>query len=228
MFKRSVVLVAVTLAAFGQTRSRLADYALVLEDEPVARVAASRASMRGPEGVAQARRIRAAQSGIIDAVRRRGVTVTGSTQTLVNAITVSATRETAAELGKLPGVKYVIRAPKVRPNLDRAAEAANAQAAWTAVGGSAQAGAGMKIGIIDSGLDLTHPGFQDPSLTAPTGFPKGNTAYTNSKVIVARSYVAKDLAPGFTNQDRNSIDPATISAPDDDTPRDHIGHGTAL
>src|SRR3954467_7957611 len=94
-----------------------------LEEEPVARVAASRAAMRGPEGVAQARRIRSAQSGIIDAVRRRGVTVTGSTQTLVNAITVSATRDAALELGKLPGVKYVIRAPKVRPNLDRAAEA---------------------------------------------------------------------------------------------------------
>src|SRR3954467_7439922 len=50
MFKRSVVLVAVTLAAFGQTRSRLADYALVLEDEPVARGAGSRAGARGGAG----------------------------------------------------------------------------------------------------------------------------------------------------------------------------------
>jgi uncharacterized protein (TIGR03437 family) len=153
--------------------------------------------------------------------------VTGATQTLVNAITFSATRETAAEMGKLPGVKYVIRAPKVRPNLDRATEASNVQAAYAAVGGVAQAGAGMKIGIIDSGMDLTHPGLQDTSLTPPAGYPKGNTTYTNRKVIVARSYIAEHLAPGFTS-DRANTDPAAISQPDDDTPRDFIGHGTAL
>jgi uncharacterized protein (TIGR03437 family) len=228
MFKRAVIFLAVSLAAFSQTRSRLAEYALVLEDEPVARVVKSRAALRGPDGEAHARRIRAAQGGVLAALRDRGVAVTGATQTLVNAVLVTTTREMAAELQKLPGVKYVVRAPRVRPSLDRAEEAANVGAAWTAVGGSAQAGAGMKIGIIDSGIDLTHPGFQDASLSAPAGFPKGNTAYTNGKVIVARSYIAKDLAPGFTSHDRNTIDPATISQPDDDTPRDHIGHGTAL
>jgi uncharacterized protein (TIGR03437 family) len=229
MFKRSVVLLlAVAMAAFGQTRSRLAEYALVLEDEPVARVVSTRTALRGPDGEAHARRIRSAQSIVMAALRDRGVAVTGATQTLVNAVLVSTTRETAAQLQQLPGVKYVIRAPKVRPSLDRAASAANVGAAYTALGGSTQAGVGIKIGIIDSGIDLTHPGFQDPSSTAPAGFPKGNTAYTNGKVIVARSYIAKDLAPGFTSHDRSTIDVATISQPDDDSPRDHIGHGTAL
>jgi uncharacterized protein (TIGR03437 family) len=144
---------------------------------------------------------------------------------LVNAITFSATRETALELGKLPGVRYVIRAPKVRPNLDRATEASNVQAAYAAVGGVGQAGAGVKIGIIDSGMDLTHPGLQDTSLTPPAGYPKGQTAYTNGKVIVARSYM-KEVGIGFS-PDPNP-DPVTISRPDDDTPRDFIGHGTAL
>jgi uncharacterized protein (TIGR03437 family) len=214
-------------AAFSQTRGRLDEYALVLEDEPVARRVQSRAALRGSEGSAVAVRIRAAQSGLIGDLRRRGVAVTGATQTLVNAITVSATRETALELGKLPGVRYVIRAPKVRPNLDRATEASNVQAAYAAVGGAGQAGAGVKIGIIDSGMDLTHPGLQDTSLTPPAGYPKGNTTYTNRKVIVARSYIGEHLAPGFT-ADRANTDPAAISQPDDDTPRDFIGHGTAL
>ena len=227
MFTRIFLLPVLVLTALGQTHGRLDEYALVLEDEPVARRVQSRAALRGSEGSALAVRIRAAQSGLIGELRRRGVPVTGSTQTLVNAITFSATRETALELGKLPGVRYVIRAPKVRPNLDRAAEASNVQAAYAAVGGAGQAGAGVKIGIIDSGMDITHPGLQDASLTPPAGYPKGNTTYTNRKVIVARSYIAEHLAPGFTS-DRANTDPAAISQPDDDTPRDFIGHGTAL
>src|SRR5262249_18865718 len=67
---------------------------------------------------------------------------------------------------------------------------------------------------IDTGIDLQHPGFQDLSLPIPTGFPRANNstdlAFTNNKVIVARSYA--DLFP----------------MPDTDTtPRDRVGHGTA-
>src|SRR5690349_10394695 len=182
MMKRTVLTLVLVFTAFGQTRSRLAEYALVLEDEPVARRVKSRAALRSSEGEAYAAPIRAKQDSLIGELRRRGVPVTGATQTLVNTILVSATRETALELQKLPGVKYVIRAPKVRPSLDRAVEMSNVQAAYATLGGAAQAGTGVKIGIIDSGFDLTHPGLQDASMTVPAGFPKGQTAYTNGKV----------------------------------------------
>ncbi len=46
----------------------------------------------------------------------------------------------------------------------------------------------MKIGIIDDGLDQTHPFFDPTGFTYPAGFPKGNTAYTTPKVIVARAF----------------------------------------
>ena len=72
----------------------------------------------------------------------------------------------------------------------------------------------MKIAIIDTGIDVEHAGFQDPSLPIPDGFPRANTdadlAFTNRKVIVARSYA--DLFA--------AVDP-------DASPRDHVGHGTA-
>src|SRR5690349_5490593 len=122
MTKRFVITLVLVFTAFGQTRSRLVDWALVLEEEPVARRVRSRAALRSSEGEAYAAPIRARQQGLIGELRRRGVAVTGATQTLVNAVLVSATRETAVELQRLPGVKYVIRAPKVRPNLDRATE----------------------------------------------------------------------------------------------------------
>ena len=104
----------------------------------------------------------------------------------------------------------------------------NAPAAWTALGGQGSAGLGMKIGIIDSGIDQTHPAFQDSSLKAPSGFPictdgrPEDCSYTNGKVIVARSYV-RQIAPG---SDPNN--PAADSRPDDFSPRDRDGHGTAV
>ena len=87
--------------------------------------------------------------------------------------------------------------------------------------------AGLKIGIIDTGIDQTHPSFQDALVTPPAGFPKCDTpadcvAFTNSKVIVARSYVSA-LAAGSS-----TFNPAADSRPDDLSARDYIGHGTAV
>ena len=50
------------------------------------------------------------------------------------------------------------------------------------------AGQGMKIGVIDDGLDQTHPYFDTTGLSYPAGFPKGNAAFTTPKVIVARAF----------------------------------------
>ena len=53
------------------------------------------------------------------------------------------------------------------------------------------AGSGMKIAIIDDGLDATHPYFSPTGLTYPPGFPKGRTDLTTPKVIVQRAFAPK-------------------------------------
>ena len=50
------------------------------------------------------------------------------------------------------------------------------------------AGQGMKIAILDDGVDQRHPFFDPAGLTMPPGFPKGDVAYTSPKVIVARAF----------------------------------------
>ena len=50
------------------------------------------------------------------------------------------------------------------------------------------AGNGMKIGIIDDGLDASHTFFDPTGLTYPAGFPKGQTQFTTPKVIVQRTF----------------------------------------
>ena len=168
-----LVLMLLASAAFGQTPSRLVDYALVLEDPPVARKVESRAALHGAVAQAHLQRIRSAQSGVLAELARRNVKVTSTAQTLLNAVFVTATREEAAQLVGMPGVVRVVHLPRYKPALDKAVGLVNLQAAWTAVGGVSSAGAGVKIGIIDSGIDQNHPGFQDSSLTTPVRFPQG-------------------------------------------------------
>ena len=86
-------------------------------------------------------------------------------------------------------------------------------AAWSAVGGKSKAGAGIKIGIIDSGIDQNHPGISGSvAHGARRVSRRASTAYTNNKVIVARSYVQQDLAPGYAF-DPAQPDPATTRSP---------------
>jgi len=69
------------------------------------------------------------------------------------------------------------------------------QGLWTLVGGHNRAGQGLKIAVIDSGIYIYNPCFDDTGYTYPPGFPKGDTRYTNKKVIVARAYFRPDDPP---------------------------------
>lgn len=195
-------------------------YALILNDPPAGEF--SESHKNAPKAVTESHRqqILAAQNSLRSELARRNFAVTGSVQTVLNAVFVRAAPDRAAELRALPGVKGVIKLRRMRPKLDRAAVLVNAQGAWNALGGDQKAGLGMKIAIIDTGIDQNHPAFHDSALAIPSGFPKcapADCSFTNHKVIVARSYV-QPLSPP---------DPAT-SRPDDYSPRDHVGHGTAV
>jgi subtilisin family serine protease len=87
----------------------------------------------------------------------------------------------------------------------------------------ATAGQGMKIAILDDGIDQTHPFFSPAGFSYPPGFPKGNTAYTTPKVIVARSfpspsttwkYAARPFDPQYSE---HATHVAGIAAGDHDT-----------
>jgi minor extracellular serine protease Vpr len=215
--KTTVVLALLISPVFGQPRTRMGEYALILQDPPVAQVASSRQALSSAQALVHRSKVDLAQRSVRAELARRKLTVHRSSQLLVNAIYVDAGHASAADLSSIPGVKRVQYLPPVSRDLNAAVGLVNASTAWSAVGGTGAAGSGIKIGIIDSGIDQNHPGFQDSSLRPPAGFPKGDTAYTNSKVIVARSYVSR-LA---------GTDPVS-STPDDLSPRDRMGHGTAI
>ena len=49
-------------------------------------------------------------------------------------------------------------------------------------------GEGVKIGVVDDGIDNTNPFLSGAGFTPPPGFPIGDPKYTSGKVIVARAF----------------------------------------
>jgi minor extracellular serine protease Vpr len=73
-----------------------------------------------------------------------------------------------------------------------------------AIGASTGAhGEGVKIAVVDDGVDPANPFFNPAGFEYPAGFPKGGTRWTSPKVIVARSFPG----PGAGNDGRLAVDP---------------------
>jgi len=218
--------------AFAQGSPR--HYILILEDPPVAARFSSREAMATSQAGQYRQQIAAKQNTLRQQLAGKHFTVIGSVSTVLNAMFVAATPDRLAELKALPGVTGVVAARHFHRNLNQATPLVNAPAAWTAMGGTGNSGTRIKIGILDTGIDQDNPAFQDPSLPAPAVFSPAcdttrlstcnQSAFTNNKVIVARSYVGLLAAGGAIDPSRPQLD----SRPDDISPRDHIGHGTAV
>ncbi len=190
-------------------------YIIELEDPPAAEVAVKTTPLRRKAAMQERRAIiRDRQRVMRRMMRERGARPFEALDTVANALLVRVPDERIENLASLPGVRRVYPVYEVRKTLERAIPRHRVPEAWTRLGGADVAGAGIKIGIIDTGIDHTHPGFVDPSIPMPDGFPRANQPsdleFTSNKVIVARSYLS--LFAGIGD----------VSA------RDKDGHGTAV
>lgn len=172
-------------------------YIVQLSQAPLA-VTAKASGARSAEMRSRAAAIRAEHNTLRSLLGSRSASVGGEVDTVLNALFVETSD--ASQLSTLPGVVRVVPVRLFRATLDHVIPLLKIPDAWEKVGGINQAGVGMKIGIIDTGIDNFHAGFADPDLAIPEGFPKlsseDNRKYTNNKVIVARSY------DGSTAEDR--------------------------
>jgi uncharacterized protein (TIGR03437 family) len=209
--------------ASGSNGERARRWILLVDEPPVAEQIADRSQLRSAAAAAARARVEAAQARVRQVLRRRGIRETGSVHTVSNALFVFATNAEAAELARLPGVRGAQAAQPAYRAGNAALPLVNAPLAWRALGGWTEAGKGVRIGIIDTGVDQSHQAFQDPDLPEPDGGRKcrevaGECAFTSNKVIAARSYVRMLALPQYPEDSR----------PDDLSPRDRVGHGTAV
>ena len=188
-------------------------YIVELTTSPVA-AQVPRGRMTSVAAATQRAKLLSEQAAVRSRLEQNQAQVLDGVSTVLNALFVAVDDSKATALASLPGVKKVYPVRTVRMYLDRAVMLHRVTDAWNVIGAD-KAGAGIKVAIIDSGIEPGHPAFQDSTLTQPEGFPKGggesDFAFTNNKIVVARSYVNLLQYP----------DP-------DESPRDHIGHGTAL
>ncbi len=115
----------------------------------------------------------------------------------LNAVTVELNGTTLDTLKRAPQVQDAQYEGLYYPTVDdpdlgliRAIEA------WQAGGGVPSAGDGVKVAVIDTGIDITHPCFND------SGYPQqqqlGNKKFTNNKVIAAKVFNIHTVIQGYT------------------------------
>jgi minor extracellular serine protease Vpr len=114
------------------------------------------------------------------------------------------TRAQAAVARKLRGVRAVTPDIPYQLQMFSTPTQIGAPTLWGQVGGQSNAGAAVKVAIVDSGIFVRHdaggaytgnPCFNDTGCTAPAGYPLGDTGFTNNKVLVARAYFRPDDPP---------------------------------
>ncbi len=92
---------------------------------------------------------------------------------------------------KLPTLLHLTDVNKVYPSLGYFATDDSGPTVINATGleaASGDAGEGIKIGVVDTGVDPTSPFLSPKGFSYPSGFPKGDTKLTTPKVIVARVF----------------------------------------
>src|SRR6476660_9574459 len=88
-------------------------------------------------------------------------------------------------LARLHAVTKIYPSARYQLDTNRSPAIIGADTMWATTG---DRGDGIKIGIVDDGVDQTNPFFNPAGFSYPSGFPRGAKAFTTPKVIVARAF----------------------------------------
>jgi minor extracellular serine protease Vpr len=129
---------------------------------------------------------------------------------VLDGMTVDLPEARLPALYQLGFVRKVYPSLRYSLNLNRSTSIIGAPQLQAATGAS---GAGIKVAVVDDGVDQKSPFLAPDGLAYPAGFPKGITGYTSPKVIVARNFPApQSTTAGRLPVDRDSSFHATFVA----------------
>src|SRR5437762_2585808 len=171
--------------------------------------------------------LRSQQDGLRGSIESLGGTVVASYQAAYNGIKVRIAHDRVKELAALPGVVAVRPLQLMKPDNVRGIPLIGTPAVWQSLG---LHGEGVKIAIIDSGIDYTHANFGGPGTAAAyTAAHAKETLPADPRLFgpsAPRIKGGKDLVGDSYNPDpSNPLTYQPIPHPDPN-PLDCNGHGS--
>ena len=210
--RKSVSKVDVSLRPLMLDKTRKVTVMLELAAEPVlARGEQSKAKQK-----AQAKALKTRQAKVAASAKNRGATVLGSYQYTYNGVKVRVSAAKLPAMAAIPGVVAVRQLKVMYPSNVQGVPYVGAPDAWQFAGAT---GDGVKIAVIDSGVDYTHADFGGPGTTAafddndPTKVEPGT--FPTAKVVAGWDFAGDAYNP----------DTSPTPVPDPD-PLDCYGHGS--
>jgi minor extracellular serine protease Vpr len=156
-----------------------------------------------------------------------GARIIGQMQDAYNGIQVVVPQKNLPQLAALPGVVAIHAVPTFKPANINGVPFIGAPQAWQNTGAT---GAGVKVAIIDTGIDYTHADFGGPGTTAAWDY-----AFAHSTVDPATDpTLAAEFGPSaprvkggydFVGDAYNADNPSSVPVPDKN-PLDCNSHGT--
>lgn len=196
----AVILAALLAGASGTAAAKAstpAEVVVTLSSPPLAKACARASKAESESSLCRIRRERldAEQDEVARHIESSipGASVRWRYRIVANGLAVALPRLEVGKLARMPDVARVYSSFAYSAQAAAPANVAliGAPSLWgPALDG---AGDGIKIAVIDDGIDQTHPFFNPSGYTMPEGFPKGDAAYTTAKVIVARAFAPPGL-----------------------------------
>lgn len=169
--------------------------------------------------------LKAAQAPVARAAKALGAKVLGTYQLVYDGVKVLSTGGKSAALAAIPGVVAIHRLIPVEPDNVHGVPLTGAPAVWDGLAGLH--GEGIKIGIIDTGIDYTHADFGGPGTAAAyTAAHAAETAPANPAYFGPGAPKVKggtDLVGDAYNA--NGTGAQLVPHPDPN-PLDCFGHGS--
>ena len=179
----AVLLVALPAAAPARSTSASGvEVVVTLTARPLAEyhpqrtVSGRRLALTSSRSLAYTRTLAAAQRSLAARITSRipASAVRWHYSVVANGLAVVVPPDRLTELANVPGVARVWPSVTYHALLDRSAPLIGAPRLWGP--NLSTAGEGVKIGIIDDGIDQSHPFFSPSGYTYPAGFPTPSNA----------------------------------------------------
>jgi subtilisin family serine protease len=184
----------------------------------IAQASARGTTLSKAERAAIVRDIKAGQATTIAQAKALGATVRATYQSAYNGFSVRVSRASLTRLSNLPNVVGVFGVARSEPDNERSVPYIGAPQAWEDLG---LTGAGINVGVIDTGIDYYHANF------GGSGDPD-DYANDDSSVIEPGTFPTAKVAGGqdFVGDDYNANNAATSTPHPDADPLDCGGHGS--